>query len=210
MPEKWLRCTQFNVFHPNCLGLEMATSKILLLRRAGAIMLLGVGQFTLMVILAEALYPGYSVANNWISDLGVGPSAWIFNPSVVFLGLMFIAAAYFLNRAGWRIYPILQTIAGIGAMGVGLFPETTGTPHIVAAFLAFGIGGLAAVYSYRLQSSPLRYYSLVLGAIPIIALILTALGITFGIGKGGVERMVMYPIIIWSLAFAGYLLNAKR
>jgi hypothetical membrane protein len=109
-----------------------------------------------------------------------------------------------------KVYPILQAIVGIGAMGVGLLPETTGYPHIISAFFAFGIGGVAAIYSYRLQGSPFRYYSVVLGIIALLALIIgSALGLTLGIGKGGMERMILYPIMIWGIAFAGYLLASK-
>jgi len=34
------------------------------------------------MMMAEALYSGYSARDNYISDLGVGPSALVFNSSV--------------------------------------------------------------------------------------------------------------------------------
>lgn len=40
---------------------------------AGAFIFVAITQFILGVIVSEALYPGYSIANNYISDLGVGP-----------------------------------------------------------------------------------------------------------------------------------------
>jgi hypothetical protein len=39
-----------------------------------------------------------------------------------------------------------------------------------------------------------------------LALVLGALGFDLGLGAGGMERMIIYPIIIWGLAFGGYLM----
>jgi hypothetical membrane protein len=52
---------------------------------SGALFFIAATQFVLCLIIAEALYPGYSVSNNYISDLGVGPSAIVFNASVFLL-----------------------------------------------------------------------------------------------------------------------------
>lgn len=178
---------------------------------AGTVMLLGFAQFLLLMVLSEALYPGYSPANNYISDLGVGSTAYLFNASAVLLGITAIAGAYFLymGRNG-KTYPVLQALVGIGAMGVGILPETTGMLHIASAGIAFGVGGIAAIYSSRLQGkSPLRYYSIVFGLIALGMLVLAGMGITFAIGKGGIERMIFYPIIIWGIAFSGYLLSSR-
>ena len=48
-------------------------------RIAGALLFLGVAQFLLCIIAAEAFYPNYLIHNNAISDLGVGSTAWLFN-----------------------------------------------------------------------------------------------------------------------------------
>ncbi|MCK5593250.1 DUF998 domain-containing protein, partial [Candidatus Bathyarchaeota archaeon] len=75
------------------------------------------------IIIAEALYPGYSTSVNYISDLGVGPSALIFNSSIFLLGVLAVCSAYFIQKAfNFKLFSILAAIAGIGAMGVGLFP----------------------------------------------------------------------------------------
>ena len=66
---------------------------------AGALVFIAVTQFVLGVIVSEALYPDYSVSENYISDLGVGPSSMIFNSSIILLGLLLVIGAYFLHRA---------------------------------------------------------------------------------------------------------------
>jgi hypothetical membrane protein len=57
---------------------------------AGMLFFIAATQFVLGLTIAEALYPGYSVSDNYISDLGIGPSAVIFNSSVFLLGLLIL------------------------------------------------------------------------------------------------------------------------
>jgi hypothetical membrane protein len=49
---------------------------------AGVLIFIAASQFILGLIVAEALYPGYSISTNYISDLGVGPSSLVFNMSI--------------------------------------------------------------------------------------------------------------------------------
>ena len=41
---------------------------------AGTLFLVATSQFVIGLVVAEALYPGYSISSNYISDLGVGAS----------------------------------------------------------------------------------------------------------------------------------------
>ena len=52
---------------------------------AGMLFFIAATQFVLGLTISEALYPGYSVSDNYISDLGIGPSSIIFNSSVFLL-----------------------------------------------------------------------------------------------------------------------------
>jgi Predicted membrane protein len=104
---------------------------------APALLLISASQFLLLLVAAEALYPGYSVATNAISDLGVGETAIIFNSSIILFGSTSFAAAYLLRRRLGRLLPVCMALAGIGAICVGLFPETLGLPHYLSALTAF-------------------------------------------------------------------------
>ena len=64
-------------------------------RVAGAVFFVAVTQFILCLMVAEALYPGYSLSGNYVSDLGVGPSSIVFNSSVFLLGLLLAVGTYF-------------------------------------------------------------------------------------------------------------------
>jgi hypothetical membrane protein len=176
-------------------------------RVAGAVLFIGAVQFLIMLIVSDALYPGYSVANNYISDLGVGPSALIFNSSVFLLGVTIVAGAYLIRRAfNSKIFVVLFILAGVGAMGVGVFPETAGSIHSVVSFITFFFGGLSAIASYRLQKSPLSYFAVSLGVMTLVALALFISGIYLGLGNGGMERMIAYPALLWAVGFSGHLL----
>lgn len=65
---------------------------------AGVFFFIATSQFVLGLVIAEALYPGYSISTNYISDLGVGPSSMVFNVSIFLLGLLSIIGLLFTTR----------------------------------------------------------------------------------------------------------------
>lgn len=192
--------------------------------KAGAVLFLGVVQFAIFEMIAEFVYPGYSVSANYISDLGppcrrgvVCPShvSWfIFDGSIAVLGLLMIISALFLYRAfRWKPLPGLIGVGGVGALGVGIFNETAPFMlHSIFSLITFVGIGLAAVVSFRFQRAPLSYFAVILGVITLVSLILyipgtgSGYGGTFGIGPGGLERMIVYPVLLWSVAFSGHLM----
>lgn len=185
----------------------------LLLFLAGAVALMG-------IITAESLYPdGYSTSKSMISDLGgteppesrvEQPSAAIFDTAMIVGGAFIIIAAASTWRALSRpVFSVFLTLFGVGMLGVGVFPGHTGGIHAVFALLTFTSGGVAAILSARVLASPFRYVAIVLGAVPLANLVLFMfLGDSYfvsGLGDGGVERWVAYPIILWLTGCGGYL-----
>ncbi|UCF58778.1 MAG: DUF998 domain-containing protein [Candidatus Bathyarchaeota archaeon] len=178
---------------------------------AGLLLTIGSVLCVFGIIAAEALYPNYSTSENYISDLGVGPSALIFNSSVFLLGVLAVSGVYFIQKAfSFRLFSILAAIAGIGAMGVGLFPEDAGLIHAVFSLIAFLFAGISAIASYRLEKPPISYVSIMLGAMSLVALVLFASDIHLGLGKGGMERMIAYPALLWMVCFGGHLMSDNR
>jgi len=186
-------------------------------RAAGTSLFVGAVQFVTGMHLAEYLYPGYSVSGNFISDLGATcratctiyqPSASIFNFSVILLGLLIILCSYFI----WRefrssLITALFFISGLGAIGVGLFPETAGFLHLVVSFMTFFFGGLRAIAAAKMVKSPFSYFSILMGLASITALVLFGANNYLGLGPGGMERMIAYPVILWAMSFGGYLMS---
>jgi hypothetical membrane protein len=180
------------------------------------------------IITGEALFPArYTTAHNTISDLGSTwqpgnivrePSATIFNAAMLVTGSMIVAAAACFYRARRsRAVAVSLALVGIGLVGVGIFPGTEigGHPsnagvHPLFSMLIFSAGGVSALLAYRVTTSPFRYLSAALGLITLLSLLFSsALGAT-ALGLGGVERWVAYPVVLWLIAFGGYLLGRQR
>jgi len=175
-------------------------------RLAGYFALIGTLQFLISMVIAESLYPGYSVHSNYISDLGVGSTAPIFNSSIVIFGVLVLIAGALLLRALRMPFTVAMILAGMGAIGVGMFPE--GSPHglhTIFSLITFLFGGITAIFSYRIQPRALAITSVVLGAVALIALAMYVGEYYASLGWGGMERMIAYPILFWALVFGGYL-----
>lgn len=182
-------------------------------------------QFILGLAIAEALYPNYSVAGNYISDLGVGPSSMVFNSSAFLFGLLSIIGAYFLPRTiDFRGLTVLLVLMAIGAMGVGIFTSAFSTMiHGVVSLMAFGFGALSAIASFKVTKLPLSAISFIFGVMTLGALAFFSAGLVttgsltsteppaseffLGIGPGGMERMIIYPALIWLILFSGHLIS---
>ena len=197
-------------------------------RIAGVLFLVASTQFILGLVVAEALYPGYSVADNYISDLGVGPSSMVFNSSAFLFGLLSIIGAYFLPRTvDFRGLTVLIILMAIGAMGVGIFTSKFSTAiHGIVSLMAFGFGSLSAIASFKTLKLPLSAISVILGVMTLGALALFAAGLVttgslisseppaseffLGIGPGGMERMIVYPELIWLILLSGHLITLSE
>jgi hypothetical membrane protein len=187
-------------------------------RLAGVFGFIGGVQCLIGIVVAEDLYPGYSVSMNYISDLGATcratcvieqPAAAVFDSTVILLGLFVIAAAYFLYRSSKRrILPSLLILSAIGSIGVGVFPETTGILHVVVSLMVFLFGGLSAIASYQILEPPINYLAEALGALTLLALVLFSSGYYLGIGPGGMERMIAYPALLWLVGLGAYLMKS--
>ena len=154
---------------------ESEIPKLNLLKRynattlAGFFFLVGGIQWFLGMLLAESWYDGYSSRIDYVSDLGTGPTASIYNLSVFMLGAFIVLGTFFLYKAQERkLLPILLTICGIGAMGVGIFPANLQPMHSFATLLAILFGSFAAVASYTHLPKPMSIISITLGLMALI------------------------------------------
>lgn len=133
------------------------------------LILLGVTEFFFLMFISETLYPNYSVKFNYISDLGVGRTAIIFNSSIIVLGILLMVSAVLLRK----LFSFAVFLAGLGAMFVGIFPETTGAPHLISALIAFLFGGIGAILSgLTLAHGAVKYFWVILGLMTLSSLVL--------------------------------------
>ncbi len=179
---------------------------------AGALIFIGVFLFSMAILVSEALRPSYSLNKYSISSLGIGLNGQIFYYSILIMGALIILAGIILlsgkKKEAWHATLIL---VGIGAFGVGIFPYLINYPlHSYFAFIAFIFGGITALLFGTHRGTPLRIFSPIIGIIVLISIFLYATGRMYGLGPGGMERMIVYPTLFWALAMSGHLMNQKE
>jgi len=173
---------------------------------AGALIFIGTAWLLLGIIVSEALYPGYRVTR-MVSDLGVGSTALFFNSAMMGFSLLILATACLLNKAGMnRGFVVLLVLTGIGALGVGVFPDTLAVPHAISAITVFVCGSICALAACRCFSGLWSLVSPALGIIALTAMILLGANVYCGLSAGGMERMIVYPLILWALGTGAYLM----
>jgi len=196
-------------------SLEPATEGALRSRdraRAGLLLLVAGSGVLLGIITAEVLYPAdYSANQNTVSDLAAmrpedivrQPSAAIFNTTMIVAGLLIAGAAVLLYRSRAGLLATVPIAAlGIGMVGVGFFPgNTVMAVHELVSLATFLSGGLAAILAARLLPRVLRPVSLLLGSVALAFLVgytfLGDLAVFDRLGEGGVERWIVYPVVLW-------------
>ena len=185
--------------------------------RAAGILYAAAGALTWLVIsLSEAVYPDYDVHTTAISALAAlgSPTAAYTESVAVVWGLFWIVGSYILFRGGGKKgLMAANVLAGAGVLLAAASPaNVNGLVHAAGSILAFVPGAVAILLSYRVVESPLRYFTVPLGALSLLGTIVEfgARGSSFmndTLGAGGWERVIIYPILVWLVLFGGYLLG---
>jgi hypothetical membrane protein len=183
-------------------------------------------QYYLTQLLVAATWPRpYSWTQNAISDLGntaCGPYfdryvcspyfTWM-NSSFVVLGATMVAGSLLIDEGfrkslASRVGFGFMTLAGLGTIMVGLFPENvSATFHFLGAIFPFLIGNVGLVILGLVLDLDKKFkaYTLISGIVALAALPLFYTGHYLGLGFGGMERVVAYPQTIWLIAFGAYV-----
>jgi hypothetical membrane protein len=201
--------------------MTMATRADLTTRLLALGGVIGPLMFVVACTIAGFLRPGYSPLHQAISDLGVGPLAWLLNVPLIVMGLLLIACCTsFLRTLGpalgnpWRwVCSGLLALPGLGFAWAGIFTEAppTVTLHWVVGMPLVAIGSIAGflVTGIRLRRLDswhgIGTYSIA-ASVASLALIMVMFG-TWTLGIGGVtervffaEIMAWYVVVGWRLA----------
>jgi hypothetical membrane protein len=177
---------------------------------------------------AGLLRPGYSAMDQAISDLGVGPLAWLLNVPLVLLGCLLAAMAVGFARAlppgaglGWRwACGVLLASTGLGYVTAGIFPETNPIHWVVGQPL-FAIGSVFGILVAGLQflrdgrSRGNGVYSLLTSASALVLIILMNLTLNPGsqlaaLRVGGLtERVAFVVVLAWYGAIGWQLFRSR-
>ncbi len=189
--------------------------------RVGALFLIATSEFFLAQVVAQLAWPGYSMSRYDISALGVtrcgpytngsggltfyacSPLHVVMNAGFVVLGVCTIAGVL-LTRSIWplrrlaRIGVALVVVSGLGPMIAGIFPANVNlglhTLGAVLNFLAASTGLVLLGIAVRKRNGWLAAWSIALGSITIVGLALYGHQIFLGLGPGGMERVIGYPV----------------
>jgi len=194
-------------------------------RTGGILLVLGAVQFIVAMIVVQSKYPGYSLSQNYISDLGGANSPWalVFDASVIVLGICAIFGVLLIWEAfapgGARGFGLIFLfIAGIGAVGVGVFPETTpvlnGGMHDIMSDVAFIGAGLGLLILSFAMPGPRWHISRPLtricGIVTLVAIVFFTAGIYPVLGPGGMERLIVAPILLFAIVEGIHLARLPR
>jgi len=187
-------------------------------RLAGVLLFILAAGFMTAIMAAASMAPGYDIGGGAISDLGVIPeTAVLFNLSLVAVGALNLAGGILLYRSDGRAWLlVIYALAGIGAAGAGLVPLDNPTGmHGLFALAAFLLFNVQALTGAAVTTGPMRWVSAAAGVVGLAFVVIMIIGdggnpAAFGpIGHGGAERMIVYPAMLWLMAFGGYLMAPR-
>jgi hypothetical membrane protein len=85
--------------------------------------------------------------------------------------------------------------------------------HELVSMATFLSGGLAAILTARLSSRVLRPVHVALGTVVLTfllgAIFLAGLPVFDRLGEGGVERWIVYPVILWTVVLGAGLASSR-
>ncbi len=187
------------------------------LKIGGVLYIIAVFQFFIFELVAETLYPGYSVANNYISDLGATcinppstascivhqPSATIFDTTLFLLGLLLLVGTFFVYyETRKKSYFIVAAVADIAILLAGVFPVNSGCIHGGISVILFLFFGISLILAWTIvKGSVFRYLTVAFG---VLTLYFNFFSVS-ALGNGGSERLLVLSILCGILSLGGYL-----
>lgn len=177
--------------------------------------------------------PPYSWSDNNISDLGnvncamtveharhiCSPRHAATNAGFMIYGVLLLLGVLGIGRfgGGFRsaVTKILVSFAAIGWILAGIYPaDVNENAHVAAAvLLIFLAGNISIIVAAPLRdvSTGLvsRWFGPALGGTGIVATFLFLSGTYAGLGMGGMERLAVFPLQVWSATIAALILKAQ-
>ena len=137
--------------------------------------------------------------------------------------LWFWSGSILRSATGHKRFALAISVVGVANIVVGasylpfylggtsaMVVVAAGAVHAAGALTNFVLTPVAAISTYRFTRGPLRYFSLVLGAFSLAANSLWLTGNYLGMGYGGMERMVAYPLYLWGVGFGASMMGGHE
>lgn len=187
--------------------------------------------FAVHLYVESAWITPYSWSLNKISDLGnVKCGTWgdnaryVCSPLHTWMNLAFVIHGAmtmlgFVLTWNWSRFSftsvasrLLMISGGIGFILAGFAPaDINENLHVFGALMIFLFGNLGLMLAWYSMPTSLdarvRFYPLMLGGAGLIAMLLFASGHNFGFGSGGMERMIVFPLQLFTFTAGIFLLK---
>jgi hypothetical membrane protein len=167
----------------------------------------------LVVVLEDALTPGFDPLRHWVSHHSLGPGGWVNAVALAAFGVATLVFAAGVQRTAGRAWPL--AVAGVGFLLAGVFPSdpapdwppgvvpagqtAAGGLHDLGGLLAFG--GVALGAWLLARSVPWsRAAALAIAVLFVAASALAVLswsGALPGAPGGLVERLALAVLLAW-------------
>jgi hypothetical membrane protein len=180
---------------------------------AGVFLAMGMVVLLAAMFLSQALTPGYSMVTDDISSLGNGPAGLLYDAGDVVAGIGALLCGSLLIRArGLRPAPLLVAplliVLGLAVVAGGIFVEGTVT-HLQAGLVAFVLAGLTPIASSLLRRGWSRYFSVVMGTVTLVMVVLTLANVPLPVADGIKERITVFPTFAWFIVFVASLARGE-
>ena len=188
-------------------------------------MFIGSIQWLMMLIILESFQPNYNSALHYVSSLGSGTTAIVYNISIILLGLSIVTSSIILyfsldkKSKSMYLFLVLFFITGIFVIGVGVFSEDFIPFHGYVTAFSFIFATASAIVSYKVVKAPFSYIALCIGLLMFVGLIVffpyvglpRESTITFlGLMKGTIERIIIYPLMFWIIGLSMVLISVGK
>ncbi len=203
---------------------------------AAGVVLICAAQFFVAQVIAQSRWTTpFSLATNFISDLGntkcalypavngvyvCSPWHALMNASFILQGVIIVAGAALARPAlaGLRrgaVVVALLVVTALGIAGVGVFPEdVNNAAHVISAGTQFITGNVAMILfgvgaNRAGRWRAFAWVSIALGVTGLLATGLFVWGYGLGLGVAGMERVAAYTLPVWLITTGALLVRLR-
>ncbi len=179
-------------------------------------------------IIAILLYPGYSIFQDMVSSLGVGPGGHFFNYGLIFSGIsgaifyLYVGLSFYNEDSSIKLVKsaiIISIISSLLMASIGIYPAIQEEPLIIIShYFTTLLTILTGIIFYTMfgyliiKSSQYSSYLAIIACIPTFIMIIILIFIITPFTQALVpftEWLMVFSVIVFALITASYTLYKK-
>jgi hypothetical membrane protein len=159
--------------------------------------ILAVVSFLVFVTIAIIMYKSYDFFNQYLSELGLGSTGFIFNIGIMLTAILFLAYFYFkFYKTNYKKLFLLSLVSGVALFCVGVFPmgHNLHYPAAVTFFLSsFFMILINSIVLFKEKKNKLVVTGLILGLFIFFYMFILEIPL---FQKIAVASIILYYLII--------------